>query len=157
MTYNGGSNFAIFLLDDTGQKIDLLVNTIGGFNGAKAVGIRRAGAYLLDVTATGVWSVSVEQPLIGESAPSAPQTFSGDGQSVSPKVALKQGLVTFHMTHNGRSNFAVFLYDDKGNRIDLLANTIGNFDGSKPVRINSSGAYLLDITADGHWTIGVEQ
>jgi hypothetical protein len=156
MKHNGGSNFAIFLLDDTGRKIELLVNEIGGFDGAKAVGVSKAGTYLLDISADGDWSVSVDQPIVS-TAPKAPQKFTGKGQQVSPMFSLSSGLAIFRMTHDGRANFAIFLYDASGRRLDLLVNEIGPFDGSKAVRIGNAGIYILDITADGNWTVNIEQ
>ena len=40
--------------------------------------------------------------------------------------------------------------------VELLANDIGSFNGSKAVGIASSGIYILDVTADGNWTITIE-
>jgi len=157
MTHDGGSNFAIVLMNDQGEQIELLVNEIGGFNGAKAVGIEQAGTYILDITADGNWTVLIEQPMAPPSAPAPPQTFTGRGQQVSPMFILDSGLAIFRMTHDGNSNFAILLLDDKGDWIELLVNEIGAFDGSKGVGIDRSGAYILDITADGNWTISIEQ
>ncbi len=88
---------------------------------------------------------------------SSSQQYSGYGQQVSPKFKLRGGLVVFYMTHNGRGNFHIWLLDDKGTRIALLVNKTGNFDGAKAVGIKSAGAYLLDIAADGDWTVKVDQ
>jgi len=69
---------------------------------------------------------------------------------------LDKGLVTFEMTHNGDGHFGVVLLNAEGDYIDLLANGIGEFDGSKAVGISESGIYLLDISADGNWEISIE-
>lgn len=156
MTHNGSRNFAIWLLDEKGNKLDLLVNTIGAFNGAKALGIENAGGYVLDVTADGAWSVVMEQPIASPSLPKAPQSFSGRGQQVSALFILNTGLARFNMTHSGARNFAVWLLDQNGDKVALLVNTIGAFNGSKAVGVGYD-AYVLDITADGSWTISVEQ
>jgi hypothetical protein len=155
MTHTGDRNFAIWLLDDRGRRIDLLVNEIGPFNGSTAIGVQ-AGSYLLDISADGAWAVSIEQPYPA-TAPPVPQTFTGQGQQVSPMFALQQGLVRFAMSHNGDRNFAIWLLDQRGNRIDLLVNEIGQFSGSKAIGITRAGIYLLDIAADGNWTVTVEQ
>jgi len=60
MNHDGDSNFAILLLDDEGNNVDLLVNEIGEFDGSKAVGITKSGIYLLDISADGNWEISVE-------------------------------------------------------------------------------------------------
>lgn len=86
-------------------------------------------------------------------------TKSGIGQKDrskkedTDKFYLSKGLARFDMTHDGNSNFAVWLMDDKDNRIDLIANDIGNFQGFKVIRIKSSGKYYLNIFTDGNWNI----
>lgn len=155
MTHTGTSNFAITLLDSDGQRVELLVNVIGNFDGAKAIGVAKKGEYVLDVSANGKWTVRIEQPR-PTTAESKPRTFTGTGQQVSPFVKLDKGLTTFKLKHTGKSNFAVLLMDKNGNREELLVNEIGNFDGSKAVGISRSGIYLLDVSADGAWTIAVE-
>jgi hypothetical protein len=157
MTHNGASNFAIKLLDSQGHYVELLVNEIGAFQGGKAVGIETAGDYLLDISANGDWTVNVQQPNPAAATLQAPQTFQGHGQQASPLVRLATGLATFRMTHNGESNFAITLLDGQGRYVELLANEIGAFDGSKAVRIDTSGPYILDIAADGDWTVSVQQ
>lgn len=155
MTHSGQSNFQVWLLDDSGQRIDLLVNEIGPFNGAKAIGIERQGIYILDISADGQWTVKIEQPR-PINAPSTPKTFTGTGQQVSGFVTISKGLAVFRMTHNGFSNFQVWLLNKDGRRIDLLVNEIGAFDGSKAIGIPGTGIYLLDISADGNWSISIE-
>ena len=55
------------------------------------------------------------------------------------------------MAHNGNSNFAIWLMDIHGNKIELLVNEIGYFKGSKAVQIPYSGYYIMDVSADGYW------
>jgi hypothetical protein len=155
MTHAGTSNFAITLMDSDGQRVELLVNEIGKFDGAKAIGIAKRGEYILDISANGKWTVKIEQPR-PTTAESKPKTFTGTGQQVSPFIKLDKGLTTFKLKHTGKSNFAVLLMDKSGNREELLVNEIGDFDGSKAVGVSRSGIYLLDISADGAWTISVE-
>lgn len=156
MTHDGSRNFAIWLLDNGGERVELLVNEIGGFDGAKAFGIERTGTFILDILASGNWTVSVEQPAVTPSIPAVPQMFTGHGKQVSPLFRLDDGLVTFRTTHDGSRNFAIWLLDARGERVELLVNEIGTFDGAEAVWIRSTGAYLLDIAADGNWTIAVE-
>ena len=92
---------------------------------------------------------------IGESA--GLERFNGRGQQVSPKFTLDRGLAIFRMTHTGERVFAIWLLDNKGNKKELLINFIGRFDGAKAVGIKKSGTYILDIDADGIWTVTVEQ
>ena len=50
MTHDGQSNFAIQLLDNQGNFVDLLVNEIGTFNGSKVLGIEEFGPHILSET-----------------------------------------------------------------------------------------------------------
>lgn len=154
MTHSGQANFIIWLLNNNGDKIELLVNEVGYFDGSKAVNIKNKGDYLLDISADGKWTVKIEQPS-PFSAPSVPQNFTGKGQQVSEMFSLGKGLATFKMTHDGSENFIVWLLDQEGRNIELLVNEIGAFDGSKATGIKNGGIYLLDIAADGNWTINV--
>jgi len=155
MTHTGTSNFAINLMDSNGQNVELLVNEIGNFDGTKAVGVAKRGEYILDVSANGKWTVKIEQPRPTTSE-SKPETFTGTGQQASPFIKLDKGLTTFKLNHTGKSNFAVVLMDKNGNSEGLLVNEIGAFNGSKAVGIDKSGIYILDVSADGNWTISIE-
>ena len=157
LTHTGNENFIVWLLDGDGQKIKLLVNTIGLSNASlsEAVGIDKKGEYLLDIYTNGEWSVEIEQP-----RPSVADTdsrfFTGTGNQVSPFFKLDKGLVIFKLTHAGIANFIVWLIDSNGQSVELLVNEIGEFNGTKAVGINQSGLYLLNITAeDSTWFPGM--
>jgi hypothetical protein len=96
-------------------------------------------------------------PANKETAPlRQPIRLSGQGQQASPRFTLQSGLRIFKMRHNGTQNFAVVLMDGRGEYMDLLVNTIGPFNGSKAIRIRSTGTYILDITANGQWAVEIE-
>lgn len=169
MTHDGWSNFAIWLYDaETGERVDLLVNEIGPFSGSTIVGVTgkigqaSPGSHLLDITADGNWEVIIEQPR-PTTAPIPPQTFTGRGHSVPSPFMLEKGIAIFEMTHDGRSNFAIWLYDKNGYRVDLLVNEIGTYSGSTVVGVTgqileaSPEIHYLDITADGNWRVIVTQ
>lgn len=156
MEHDGQSNFAIWLLDDEGNRVSLLVNEIGLFFGSTAVQIRTAGVFILDISADRNWEIDIEQPApIPRFEP--PFTLKGFGQKASEFFELDSGLTVFQMTHDGESNFAIWLRDGLGNRVELLVNEIGEFDGSTAVGIRRAGVYLLDISADGPWQVDIEQ
>jgi hypothetical protein len=154
MKYTGASNFIPTLLDSEGNTVALLANVIGKFNGSKAVSVPEDGEYLINMQASGSWTVTVTQPRLKD----APETksFSGDGQKASELFYLKKGLKTFSMKYDGTSNFIPTLVNANGQTVELLANEIGAFDGSKAVRVGSDGIYLLDVQASGSWTITIE-
>ncbi len=154
LTHKGDSNFAVMLLNNDGDLIELLVNRIGDFKGSKAVHIESQGKHILDITANGKWTVEITQPR-AKTAPTSSH-FSGDDQQVTKLFHLEKGLVIFKMKHSGDANFAPFLMDKDGNLIALLANEIGRFDGSKAVKIPHDSIFLLDVTANGKWEISIE-
>ena len=61
-----------------------------------------------------------------------------------------------HIKNTGKQNFIVWNLDSDGNNIDLLVNTIGNYDGTIPIDIlfgkQTAG---FNITSDGTWTIEI--
>jgi uncharacterized protein with GYD domain len=61
------------------------------------------------------------------------------------------------MAHQGESNFIVELLDDEGVEVSTLMNEIGQYDASQAVQIPEDGTYLLNVDADGAWTIRVQQ
>ena len=155
MTHDGSSHFSIWLLDNSGNKTELLVNDLGSFDGSKAVGISDAGVYILDISADNNWNVVITQPT-PDTEMALPLTLSAKGQQASQFFKLNSGLTTFKMTHDGSSHFSIWLLDSSGNKTELLVNDVGSFDGSKAVGISDAGVYVLDISADGNWTVNIE-
>lgn len=155
MTYQGDRNFIVYLLDDNGSRVgQSLVNAIGSFEGSQAVQTK-SGQHLLDVQASGPWTITIEQPRPS----SAPQTtsFNGTGQTATDAFQLSKGLTTFNMTHQGGRNFIVYLVNKDGTRVGTsLVNEIGPFEGSKAIQVPKDDIYLLDVQADGPWMIQVD-
>src|SRR5215217_8953519 len=135
MSYQGERNFIVKLLDEDGGSLGetIIANEIGSFEGSNATQIKAAGQHLLDVQASGPWTITVEQPRPS----SAPQTtsFSGNGKTTTDFFHLSGGLKRFNLTHQGSRNFIVELLDSNGARVDGLTNVVGAFDGSKAVRV----------------------
>lgn len=57
LSHEGAGDFRVRLLDEQGGVVEELARATGRFQGSRAVGIPQAGRYLLDVSATGAWSV----------------------------------------------------------------------------------------------------
>ncbi len=96
--------------------------------------------------------------------PPEPITLSGSGDDVTSSFDLNEGIATFQMTHNGGSNFIIWLYNaDTGEKDELLVNEIGSYSGSRIVGVYAGssdvkpGRYLLDVTAGGSWEVNIEQ
>jgi hypothetical protein len=169
VSHDGTSNFIVELMSESGETIELLVNTIGQYTGVNAIGVQEEaffgaepGMHLLNIQADGTWSITIRQPRYN-SAPGLPQNFSGEGDSTSTPFLLDAGLATFTLNHDGTSNFIVELLSIEGSIADLLVNDIGSYEGSKAVGIQQGalfgpepGIYILSITADGNWSIAIQ-
>ena len=151
MQYQGESNFIVDILAGNGGRGGNFANEIGSFKGSYAASAN-AGEYLLDVQASGPWTITIEQPR----PDSAPETTSlnGTGKTATDFFQLSQGLTRFELTHQGGSNFIVKLLDENGVSVGMgLVNEIGPFQGSKAVQVPKDGIYLLQVEADGPWAI----
>lgn len=58
MTYSGEGNFVVRLLDAKGERVGgSVANEIGAWSGTKAVNIPSTGKYVVDVDASGPWTI----------------------------------------------------------------------------------------------------
>jgi hypothetical protein len=154
LTHAGRQNFVVLVKQ--GDRIaSLVVNTVGPFDGSKAVGLP-AGDYTMDIRSSGRWTVEVDQPIPG-SAASLPQKFEGKGQGATSFFRLKAGNANFRMTHQGDGIFAPNLVKADGTPVTLLANEVKRYSGSKQVPVPEDGIYLIDVIATDPWTIDVSQ
>jgi hypothetical protein len=81
--------------------------------------------------------------------------FTGRGDDVQSFNLKGNGLGIFSMGYSGTSNFIVWLKDQNGNRVDLLANKIGSYSGRASVQLYS-GKYYLEVKASGPWSINLD-
>lgn len=85
------------------------------------------------------------------------ERIKGRGQEATRQIKLDAGLAVIALHHSGSNHFAVWLLDSQGNQIDLLANVLGTFEGSRAVGLERAGSYLFDVSADGQWEIVIDQ
>lgn len=143
LTHRGSSNFSVVSYTAAGERLDLLVNEIGLYSGARPVNFltgEEVGE--LEITANGAWAITV-RPLFA--SPTLESTFSGTGSEVLLYLANESRL---SLTHNGSSNFVVRAWS--ASERDLLVNEIGAYEGT--VRIDPS-ALVIEVEADGDWTM----
>jgi hypothetical protein len=81
----------------------------------------------------------------------APVVLRGTGQTATEAITLPGPISRAAFTHNGVRNFAVHVF--VGTRQDLLINTIGSYEGTRPLR--ASEPIRLNIEADGAWTVTI--
>jgi len=84
-----------------------------------------------------------------------PIILTGKGDSVL-EVEKWNGPALAKIKYNGGSNFAVINYDAQDERIDLLVNTIGKYEGIIPLDF-TDGEYTarLEVKASGEWEIQI--
>lgn len=145
-THSGSGNFAVWTVDPGGSQQDLLVNEIGKYAGTRLVDVRADGKpAALKVEAGGRWTITVQ---VAQKAPRWTGKGSGKGAAVllvDPSTI--SGLATVRLTHKGEGNFAVWAYGDSA---ELLVNEIGGYSGET---LMPDGTVLVDIEADGPWTL----
>ncbi len=147
--YNGSGYFGAWLLDEGGNKIELLANTTLRGKTSKAVGVR-TGYYMINADADGSWSIDVRKADLWSSR----RSFEGKLSQATALFELQDGGYKFKMKHSGRSNFQVEILDAVGRHVDTVANEIGPVDASQIVRLEA-GKYILNVTADGDWSIDI--
>lgn len=81
--------------------------------------------------------------------------FEGQGVDITNDFECKGGLVKFAFTHDGDSNFIVWLRNvQTGDLESLLVNVIGPFNGNV-ADDPPAATYLISVDADGKWTIDI--
>ena len=153
--------------EDTGRRNRLVLPLVSGCLGA-ILGFACAACLALGLVAfflpVGATSSEAFPPSADETplAPAEPLSFSGNGKQTSPEFALDPGRVVLRVTHDGSGPFIVALIDRDGNQVldssggAPIINELGPFNGSIAVRIQRQGEYLLDVIADGNWTVNIE-
>lgn len=161
-THDGERNFIAHILDrQRGNAVVYLANEIGPCEGSTADRIPTAGEYLLSVMADGNWTFSCEATGPVDQPPATAafnvHEFSGQGNTASQQFPLVEGLLRCNYSHDGQRNFIVHVLDDQGETAAYLANEIGPCEGSSANEVRITGEFLLDVMADGNWTITLSQ
>jgi hypothetical protein len=150
-SHNGQSNFAVTSYDKSGNRGDLLVNTIGGYSGTRMI---RYGTSIgrLEIKADGQWTVQMDGikpgiiPVIN-----TPGSLSGAGDAVVAITCCSPAPDKATFSNSGDSNFAVIAFGSII-RQNLLVNEIGAYQGTVLLPNNVE---FLEITSNGNWTVNV--
>lgn len=148
LTHSGSSNFVVTTYDGSGNRIDLLVNEIGSYEGTRPLDFGATElTERLEIQADGSWAVLVEPISAAKTIRVPTSNTSGQGDM----VLLLSGSSpdTAEISHSGESNFVVQAY---GNSRRLLVNEIGNYSGSVIV---PQDTLVLEVVADGRWQLAI--
>jgi len=95
------------------------------------------------------------QPASRQTAPIA-HRFSGTGPVLTDAFTLKDGVTTVEFDHDGESSFRAELVGDDMDSDEPLVEEHGATEGGCAV-VTEDDSYVLEITADGAWTVECEQ
>ncbi|MEU2613100.1 hypothetical protein ABZ570_16190 [Micromonospora sp. NPDC007271] len=125
----------------------LLVNEIGSYSGKRWINLEDGSLTTqFEIEASGSWTLT-----IGTVAQMASKFPTGKASGKGDDVLVLGGDATAaKITHRrGSSNFVVYAYSLETGEGGLLVNEIGGYSGVRPL----SAPALVQITADGNWTI----
>jgi hypothetical protein len=147
--YASGGNFIIQNYDANNQQIDLLVNTIGAYDGKVPLDLLdNEITSRLEVKASGPWEITLI-PLEQARLEVLPSTIQGIGDDV---IIIKGGnadLITANAS-GATSNFIVHSYSTNG--IDLVFNEIAPYTGTALI---DSATFLITVKAEGSWSLEI--
>lgn len=149
LTYTGSSNFIVYTHGADGEKLELLVNTIGNYSGTRPFDfLDNQNTAKISVESSGSWTITI-YPLATEYMHiCGAGTCTGTGDDVIALVNVEPD--TAKITHEGEANFIVRAIGSNG--MDLVVNEIGNYSGTVML---DRDVFLIEIMADGNWTMDI--
>jgi len=156
---DGGGHFAVKSYDEFGESIDLLVNTIGPYEGKVTMdllGYADTTTSILEISADGPWTISIcpfDRDYLNQV--DAPGFYENNKDDVLV-VDGESATATFKCAIGG--NFAVWgiaeddidLMVNEEDDIDLMVNEIAPYEGKVMV---PKGLFLLIVTAENDWSV----
>jgi hypothetical protein len=141
-------NNTIYAYDADGNEGDLLVNTIGAYNGTAITNISvDSSLKALKIEGSGNWKITLK-PITDARAWDGEGTLKGSSDDVVNVVDVFNTLDEMRFKSTGADgNISVY---GLGESQDLIVNEIGNFSGDYLV---PPGTTLLQIESDGRWEI----
>ena len=147
LTHTGSGNFAVWTVDADGEETDLLVNEIGKYQG-KVMFDENDHSVAFSITASGGWTLTIS-PIQKISHWNGTETRKGTSDDVFALSGDAAEAFGAKFRHKGEGNFAVWGYSLDGT--DLLVNDIGTYSGE----VLLEGAQILELTADGSWSVAL--
>lgn len=147
IVYTGSGNFVVWNYGPDGEKIDLLVNTIGQYEGTRPLDFMDDDTVRFEVESSGQWKIEV-LPLDHIRVEEVPGIIEGIGDDVVALIGKEPDLLKVDAS-SARSNFVIWGY---GKGVDLLVNEVAPYSGTVVV---SRDTFILVIEAEGPWTIEV--
>jgi hypothetical protein len=149
LSHQGNGNFIIQAYDADNNLKDLIVNTIGDYQGRRALNLFGETPARLSVKADGPWSIKIDDI---SKAPTleVPGKIEGNGDDVILLTGGKPD--TISLSHQGQGNFIVVAHEADGLFPNLVVNEIGKYEGKNLI---STKTDIIEIQADGPWSMEV--
>lgn len=146
---DGAGNFIVRNYDSDANRIDLLVNAIGPYQGVVMIDVfdNKPQTTRLEVNSSGSWKIELLR-LADAARVTVPGSVAGKGDAVVLVLGAQPDLLK--ISHAGKGNFTVWAFYT-GFRT-LVVNEIGVYSGTKPL---SSSTFLFQIHADGAWNMSI--
>ena len=150
ITYSGRRNFVVVSHTAAAERLDLLVNVIGAYQGVRPMQFEEGEAVgILEITATGDWEVTIEPLTQARLVFCSEGSAVGEGDDVVVVVDFSDSGGAATLTHNGDSNFAVWAWGGHWPRPTRQRD--------RGLRRHSSCRiwphFIWDVSADGAWTV----
>lgn len=147
-TNSGSSNFIVKSFDQAGEYVDLLINTIGSYQGTVPIDFSSdEQTSRLEIKSSGSWEVQI-LPIDYARTETVPGIITGNTDDVVILTGEDPDLVK--ATSTGKSNFIVISYSPSDR--DLIFNEISPYSGTAML---DSSTILLTISAEGDWSLEV--
>jgi hypothetical protein len=147
--YSSGGNFIVTNYDANNNPIDLLINTIGAYEGTKPldflVGKQTAR---LEIKASGPWEIQI-LPLTLARRASIPGPIQGTGDDVFYLDGSNPDTIVADASQ-GTGNFILYSYSDSG--ADLVFNEIAPYTGTA---LLDNSTFLISVEATGNWSLEI--
>lgn len=152
--HDGESNFQVQAVSNNGDE-EYLVNHIGAYDGEVALYLP-SDNYQLDVTADESWSADVTQPRFNQNdVEDIPGSTDGEHAAWMGPFEFEGGEeVSFEIENDAQAG--VWLANHEGEKVDLLHNEIGPYEGS--TLVTNSGVGLIIVETDSaEWKIEIQR
>jgi hypothetical protein len=146
-TFQGSENFIVHEINGLGLQGELLVNTVGSYDGVTPVNfLTSEGATKLQIQGQGPWTITLS-PIATAPRVQSPGTYSANGDAI---VAISGSPTTGVFNYTGAENFIVHAVTS--NQESIVVNEIGAFNGTE---VMPTGTVLLIVKASGPWSVNL--
>ena len=156
--HTGNSNFAIISYDTNGQRLGLLVNTIGTYSGKRLIDMEDdQDSARFEIHADGEWEILI-QPLNMIRTEKIPGIITGNGDDAIYLYGDEPPEILDVDASNSDTNFVIRAW---GHGRDLLVNEIAPYTGKVLIdrdmvmKFTNDYVVILEILAEDNWTISV--